>query len=59
MMTRLKSILFFEIFSSGNDQETITYFSVPNKQPGWNKRIGRGKSYNLINVLDGINILVG
>ena len=35
------------------------YSSVPNKRPGWNKRIGRGKSYNLINVLDGINVLVG
>ena len=39
--------------------QTFSYSSVPNKRPGWNKRIGRGKSYNLINVLDGINVLVG
>ena len=35
------------------------YSSVPNKCVGWNKRDGRKKSQNLINVLDGINVMEG
>ena len=35
------------------------YSRVPNKRDGWNKRDGRKKIANLINVLDGINVMVG
>ena len=35
------------------------YSSVPNKRVGWNKRVGRKIYENLINVLDGISVLVG
>ena len=38
---------------------TIKYSSVPNKCVGWNKRVGRKKLRNLINVLDGINVMAG
>ena len=37
----------------------LKYYSVPNKRVGWNKRDGRKKSQNLINVLDGKNVMVG
>ena len=35
------------------------YSSVPNKRVGWNKHDGRKKLQNLINVLDGINVMEG
>ena len=35
------------------------YSSVPNKRVGWNKHVGGKFSRNIINVLDGINVLVG
>ena len=37
----------------------VRYSSVPNKRVRWNKRVGRKKSQNLINMFDGINVLVG
>ena len=35
------------------------YSSVPNKRVGWNNHVGRKINTKLINVLDGINMLVG
>ncbi len=35
------------------------YSSVPNKRVGWNKCDGRKNITYLINVLDGINMMVG
>ena len=36
----------------------VGYSSVPNRRTGWNKHIGRKKSQDLINLLDGIHMLV-
>ena len=35
------------------------YSSVPNKRVGWNKHVGGKIMRKLINMLDGINVLVG
>ena len=39
--------------------QRVEYSSVPNKSVGWNKRVGGKIMGKLINMLDGINVLVG
>ena len=38
---------------------SLMYSSVPNTRVGWNNHVGRKINTKLINVLDGINMLVG
>ena len=45
--------------SEANQDSPASYSRFPNKRVGWNKRDGRKNITNLINVLDGINVMVG
>ena len=55
-MYLLQEIIITEL---GFAKHKLIYSSVPNKRVGWNKRVGRKIYENLINVLDGISVLVG